>query len=668
MIAVDQATTALARPDALSDGDYFLHISFLETEDAKAAGQGASDFTRWKQTPAINATAKSATLPDSAVVLGSCTVKAGQFVGTGTTTGRQYSGLRLPGPNQGAAATLRNPGAADDLVVLGGALTIRRDARGGLGPTLTLLDGSTGGTGAGGAIDFNGYDPGTNDPSLRIRSLDDGSSSSHLTFSTKQPGPQTNKLTERLRLTSDGLLQFPTDAKDKIVLSDNGTDRYGIGLSSSNISLFCPTTASFSVRQNSSTGTEVFKVAGSGQVTFSGPIDTSLTIRRDVKDALGPTLKLLNGSAPSTVGGAGGAIDFNGYDPATSDPSLRIQSLDDGKSSSHLAFSTKQSGAAANKLVERLRLTSDGLLKFPNDSPKDKLVIYDNGATNRFGIGLNASNINLFCSAAGSFSLRQNSSSGTEVFSVSGSGTAKFSGAITPKVGNDSSSGIYFPIDPGGGSGDEAFLRYFVTSGEATKLMLGINNDPDDALVLYQGGAERLTIANSKVNIANNVIVSADVTASSLRLSDSSGTSKIRMSFADKPLGLPIQGLGIELPWGSAGLYSSGWSIASDAALKTDVVAYEPVLDRVMKLRPVRFTWKADGSHGSGFIAQEVEGLFPDLVHEGLVTAATGRPMKSVVYDRFGMLAIAAIKELKTTYDARLAALEQKLAAQGGKS
>lgn len=344
MIALDGAINALAKPDALADGDYFIHISFLEIEDAKAAGQGASDFTRWKQTPVINATAKSAALPDGAVVLGSCTVQNKVFVGSGTTIGRQYSGLRLPGPNQNAAATLRNNGATDDLALLGGALTIRRDARGDLGPTLTLLNGSTGGAGAGGAIDFNGYDPGTNDPSLRI------------------------------------------------------------------------------------------------------------------------------------------------------------QSLDDGHASSHLTFSTKQSGVATNKLVERMRLTCDGLLKFSNDQ-KDKIVIWDGGTTDRYGIGLNGSNINLFYPTTARFSLRQNSYSGTEVFSVDGSGTVTFSGAITPKVGNDASSGIYFPTNPGGGGGDEAFLRYYATTGETTKLMLGINNDPDDTLGLWQAGAERLTVSNGNVGI-----------------------------------------------------------------------------------------------------------------------------------------------------------------------
>jgi len=114
--------------------------------------------------------------------------------------------------------------------------------------------------------------------------------------------------------------------------------------------------------------------------------------------------------------------------------------------------------------------------------------------------------------------------------------------------------------------------------------------------------------------------------------------------------------------------FGTGWSNSSDVALKSDIVVHEPVLDRVMQLRPVRFTWKADGSDGSGFIAQEVEALFPDLVHEGSADEATGHRMKSLSYERFGVLAIAAIHELKADYDARLDALERKLATRGEKS
>ena len=55
---------------------------------------------------------------------------------------------------------------------------------------------------------------------------------------------------------------------------------------------------------------------------------------------------------------------------------------------------------------------------------------------------------------------------------------------IQPSVGNSDSKGILFPQNPGGGSGDKAFIRYYVEAGENTKLHIGINNDADDDIYL----------------------------------------------------------------------------------------------------------------------------------------------------------------------------------------
>jgi hypothetical protein len=74
-------------------------------------------------------------------------------------------------------------------------------------------------------------------------------------------------------------------------------------------------------------------------------------------------------------------------------------------------------------------------------------------------------------------------------------------GAIMPAVGNSNQAGIQFPSNPGGGGGDEAFIRYFVTAGETTKLQIGIGNDADDSIGLVQAGAERLTVINGRVGI-----------------------------------------------------------------------------------------------------------------------------------------------------------------------
>ncbi len=59
--------------------------------------------------------------------------------------------------------------------------------------------------------------------------------------------------------------------------------------------------------------------------------------------------------------------------------------------------------------------------------------------------------------------------------------------AFTPSAGT--SGGIVFPPDPGGGSGDSAWMRYFARSGESMTLEIGISNDADDHIALMPAGS-----------------------------------------------------------------------------------------------------------------------------------------------------------------------------------
>jgi len=78
--------------------------------------------------------------------------------------------------------------------------------------------------------------------------------------------------------------------------------------------------------------------------------------------------------------------------------------------------------------------------------------------------------------------------------------------------------------------------------------------------------------------------------------------------------------------YGDAAKTSGGtsWIFLSDRRLKQDVRAYEPGLDEVLRLRPVRFRYRDDLKLGLtsaqeevGFIAQEVREVIPDAVTEG---------------------------------------------------
>lgn len=101
----------------------------------------------------------------------------------------------------------------------------------------------------------------------------------------------------------------------------------------------------------------------------------------------------------------------------------------------------------------------------------------------------------------------------------------------------------------------------------------------------------------------------------------------------------------------------------SDARFKDHVRALPHVLDQLVALEPVQFSWRADefpernfATHDStGLVAQEVERVLPELV----TTDAEG--YKAVNYGKLPLLAVQAIKELKEKNDVlerRLAALE----------
>ena len=96
----------------------------------------------------------------------------------------------------------------------------------------------------------------------------------------------------------------------------------------------------------------------------------------------------------------------------------------------------------------------------------------------------------------------------------------------------------------------------------------------------------------------------------------------------------------------------------SDSRLKENVVNLPSQLSNILALRPVEFDYKLTKGHQIGFIAQEVQEVYPDLVSEGddgYLTLAG--------FDKNAARLIKAIQELKALVDAqavRIAALESQ--------
>lgn len=118
-------------------------------------------------------------------------------------------------------------------------------------------------------------------------------------------------------------------------------------------------------------------------------------------------------------------------------------------------------------------------------------------------------------------------------------------------------------------------------------------------------------------------------------------------------------GLGV-----AGSIYAGGevTAYASDAALKTNVVAIDGALAKVEAIRGVTYEWNEIGQGlglGTepqvGVIAQEIEAVLPQLVvesaHEGY---------KTVKYDKLTALLIEAVKELS----GKVASLEAQLAGK----
>ena len=80
----------------------------------------------------------------------------------------------------------------------------------------------------------------------------------------------------------------------------------------------------------------------------------------------------------------------------------------------------------------------------------------------------------------------------------------------------------------------------------------------------------------------------------------------------------------------------------SDLRLKTDILDLDGVLDKLMLLQPKSYqylTTSEDDRRSYGFIAQDVEKLFPDFVF------SSENGIKGLAYSNFSVVAIKALQE-----------------------
>lgn len=101
----------------------------------------------------------------------------------------------------------------------------------------------------------------------------------------------------------------------------------------------------------------------------------------------------------------------------------------------------------------------------------------------------------------------------------------------------------------------------------------------------------------------------------------------------------------------------------SDRRMKKNITNLQPVLNLLMQLNPVRYQFKdtEEAEYNIGFIAQEVEEIFPDLVGEFTSTNEEEiETLKAVKYMELIPILVEAIKEQQKEIDELRSLIENK--------
>jgi hypothetical protein len=342
-----------------------------------------------------------------------------------------------------------------------------------------------------------------------------------------------------------------------------------------------------------------------------------------------------NSGATSMQVGANNYFNGSNYIYSTSNVATRYAQ----SSGQHLWF-TAPSGTAGNAISFTQAMTLDA---------SGRLLV---GRTTNFAgeaLQIDANGVGATVYSA----LIGNSSTSTSVYNVLRFNQGA-SGSATGMIGTGGSA-----------VGNNAFANNFVVGTQTSNALVFATNDTERARITSGGdllvgttNTAQIAGAGIKLNIST---ASPEINVVGSASTDGTGTSYHLYSTGAAAYRFYV-GYG-----GTVFATSTTISAISDQRLKENVQDLDVGLDKIMALKPRKFDWKAgkgkDIKGDRGFIAQEFEQVFPDLIDEWKDPAPEGEePYKSVRADLIPVL-VKAIQELKSELDsvkAELATLKGK--------
>jgi len=268
--------------------------------------------------------------------------------------------------------------------------------------------------------------------------------------------------------------------------------------------------------------------------------------------------------------------------------------------------------------TERARIDSSGNVGIGTTSPAAKLEVV---------AGTGSKLVGTF--RTGDATAANNAGGGFEATSSATAGSRNARIWLDADGANFSGSD-YFYIDKTGGSGNVAFIQQSTA-----------------AMTFATDGTERVRIDSIGQFMVNKTTTSGNsaITAKSF------GTDSYQGFNSNNAFTFAVSGAGI--------VYAVNTTISaiSDQRLKENIQDLDVGLNAVMQLKPRKFDWKEDKGKNikgdRGWVAQEFEQVFPDMIDEWRDPAPEGEePYKSVRADLIPVL-VKAIQELKAIVDAQ---------------
>jgi len=239
----------------------------------------------------------------------------------------------------------------------------------------------------------------------------------------------------------------------------------------------------------------------------------------------------------------------------------------------------------------------------------------------------------------------------------------------------------------GAGSGDKGRLDFYSADNSGTAYQLGymdVDRSDGTATASYIAWANRKssTVSESmRIDSSGNLLLgvtSSPLTSTQVLYFDGQNRQGLLIkNTANNQNGAAIRFMDYLGNASTGGIYytlsnSVLYSTSSDYRLKENVAPISGALEKVQALKPVSFTWKQGGGNADGFLAHELQQIFPNAVHGTKDDLDTeGKPRYQGVDTSYIVATLtAAIQELKAINDtqaatitaltARIVALESK--------